>query len=116
MDRKHLVDTSSDEVVLDTEKLLKKTGKQKGKRTRRVTRIRRVGIQDDVVQNKLASSNENYIISISQSGRARPISFEHGSKSNFQPNHSNDNEEVHSKKIRALKRDTLIGMSRGITR
>ena len=44
MDRKHLVNTSLDEVVSGTKKLLKKTGKQKGKRTHCVTRIQRVGI------------------------------------------------------------------------
>ena len=48
MERKDL-ETSFDEVVKDTGKPSKKTGKKDGKRTRRVTRTRRLGIQDDVV-------------------------------------------------------------------
>ena len=65
MEKNHLVDTSSDDVDTGTEKLFKKTGKKKGKRTCRVTKTRRVGIQDDVVQIKLTISDEEYISSVS---------------------------------------------------
>ena len=116
MEKKHLVDTSSNEVDPDAEKPLKKTGKQKGKRTRRVTRTRRVGIQDDVVQIKLTSSDEEYIRSVSESSKALPISFEHDSDSHKKPpDQCNEDEEgpSKSKTVRALKRTTSIGMSRG---
>ena len=75
MDKKHLVDTSSDDVDTGTEKPLKKTGKKKGKQNRRVTKTRRVGIQDDVLQIKLTSSDEQYISSVSESIEALPIYF-----------------------------------------
>ena len=115
MEKKHLVDTSSDDVDTGTKKPFKKTVKEKGKRTRRVTKTRRVGIQDDVVQIKLMSSDEEYISSVGESREALPISFEHDSDSHNNPCQSNEDEESLSKSIRALKRATSIGMSRGTT-
>ena len=90
MEKKHL-ETSSDEVVKDAKKPFKKTGKKNSKLARRVTRTCRVGIQDDVVQIKLTSSDEEYIRTIfSESTKAPPITV--GDDSNYQDqlDHSND--------------------------
>ena len=106
MEKNHS-ETSSDEVVKDAEKPFKKTGNNNGKRYRRVTRTRRVGIQDDVVRIELTSSDEEYIRTIfSESTKALPITVGYDSNNQYQSDHSNDDEEGYSTRVRELKRTT----------
>ena len=116
MEKKHL-ETSSEEVVKDTDKPSKKDGKKNGKQDHRVTRTCRVGIQDGVVQIKLTSSDEEYIRTIfSESTKALPITVGDDSNDQYQFDYSNDYEEGHSTRVRALKRTTSVGMSKGTIR
>ena len=114
--KKHL-ETSSEKVVKDTEKTFKKTGKKNSKRARRVTRTRRVRIQDDVVQIKLTSSDKEYIRTIlSESTKVLPITVVDDSNDQDQFDHSNDYKEGRSTRVRALKRTTSVGVSKGTIR
>ena len=116
MERKDL-ETSFDEVVKDTGKPSKKTGKKDGKRTRRVTRTRRLGIQDDVVQIELTSPDEEYIGNVvRKSKKALPITVGHGGNQQNQFDYSKEDVEGYSTRFRVLKRVTSVGMSKGSTR
>ena len=99
----------------DTEPPPKKSGKGKGKRNRRVTKTRRIGIPDDTVEVKLASSDEDYIATSSKyKPRKRKVTFGNDSDIPWIPDHSIQDEAAGSK-VRALKRSNSIGMSRGRT-
>ena len=62
MDKNDLVNLNR--VNKDTETPLKNDEKNKSKKTCHVTKIRRVGIQDTTVDIKLASSDEDYIVTL----------------------------------------------------
>ena len=62
MDKKDLVTPKG--VYKDTEIPLKKYGKGESKKNLRVTKTRIVGIQDDTVEIKIASSDENYVVTL----------------------------------------------------
>ena len=102
---------NEDQSKKDSEKPFKKTGKnkeKKGSKTRRVTRTRRLGIQDDTVKVKLASSDSEYSTTFSSNELCeRVVTFE---------NDSDFISDVGGISIRMLKRATSIGMSRGSSR
>ena len=85
--------------------------KSKRKKTRRVTKTRRVGMADHTIEVKLASSDSDY-------SEYRNISHRSASKSRDDSNnqskldHSIKN-SVNNSTIRALKRDMSVGISRG---
>ena len=62
MDKNDLVNLNR--VNKDTETPLKNDEKNKSKKTCHVTKIRRVGIHDNTVEIKLASSDEDYIVTL----------------------------------------------------
>ena len=62
MDKKDLVTPKG--VYKDTEIPLKKYGKGESKKNLRVTKTRIVGIQDYTVEIKIASSDENYVVTL----------------------------------------------------
>ena len=62
MYKKYLVTPKG--VDKDTESQPNKSWKNKSKKTRRVTKTCRVRIQDDTVDIKLASSHEEYIVTL----------------------------------------------------
>ena len=82
-----------------------------------MNRTRRVGIQDDLVQIKQTSSDEEYIRTIfCESTKVLPIPVGDDSNDQDQFDHSNDDKEGHSTRVRALKRTTSGGMSKGTIR
>jgi hypothetical protein len=109
---------SSDKVVddKDSDKPSKKPGKGKGtKKTRRVTKTRRIGIQDDTVEIKLASSDSEYMNLANVESRKRVVTFGDDSVIPLKPDHSIKDIEGTSR-IRILKRAMSVGMSKGSTR
>ena len=95
----------------------KKSGKYKGHKTRRVSKTRRTGIQDDSVEVKLGSSDEDYTDTCTNLiPRKRLVTFGHDSIIPLKPDHSIEETAGSSKIIRAIKRSASIGMSRGSTR
>ena len=60
MDKKYIVTPKGFEKYTKTPP--KKFGKNNSNKTRSVTKTRRVGIQDDIVEIKLAISDEEYIV------------------------------------------------------
>ena len=71
----------------DSERPFKKTGRnkdKKGSKTRRVTRTRRLGIQDDTVKVQLASSDSEYSTTFSSNEVCeRVVTFENDSDFQF---------------------------------
>ena len=66
---------------------------------------------------KLTSSDEEYIRNnFSESTKALPIAVGDGSNDQDQFDNSNDDKEGHSTQVRALKRTTSVGMSKGTIR
>ena len=88
-----------------------KSGKKKGSKARRVTRTRRLGVQDDTVEVKIASDISEYSTPLSifrLLDQVVPFGFD----SNFQLTSDRCiiDEEVFS--IRSLKRSTSVGIPR----
>ena len=109
---------NEDQSKKDSEKPFKKTGKnkdKKGSKTRRVTRTRRLGIQDDTVKVKLANSDSECSTTFSSNELCeRVVTFENDS--DFQFFSDQCIKDVEGISIRMLKRATSIGMSRGSSR
>ena len=90
----------------------KKSGK--GKKERRVTRTRRIGVPDDTVRIKLASSNSDYI-EASNLVLGTLLSSSYDSNTISKSDHSMVDDDGISR-LRALKKTSSIGMSRGSIR
>ena len=98
----------------DSEPPPKKTEKGKhGRRSRGVTKTRRISIQNDSVEVKLASSDEDYIETSSdyKPGKLK-VTFGDDSIIPLKPDHS-INEKAAGSRVRALKCSNSIGISRG---
>ena len=114
MEKKDLVSSEDDKGAEMHSK--NKTEKKKGRKARRVTKTRRVGIQDDTVEIKLASSDSEYstILTCSNFESREPI-VTIGDDSNFESksDHSiKSGAEGTSTRIRMLKRAASVGMSK----
>lgn len=112
MENKDLVSGSG---TKDPKETSKKTGKG-GAKTRRVTRIRKLGIQDDTVEIKLDSSSESGYFEQDLNSISHECidSFGHDSDVHSKLDHSI--KDVKAPHIRMVKRgDTSVGMSRGHT-
>lgn len=117
MDKDDLVDDDEEGPSKSSSKqpFKKKSKKEKGKQTRRVTKVRRVGLTDDTVEVKLTSSDEEYSrTDVLVNARELVVTFEHESKNEVKPDHSVEDERSNSSsRIRMVKKATSIGMSGG---
>ena len=111
MGKDDLVSSSKDDKESE-KKPFKKPGKGKGARARRVTKTRRLGIQDDTIEIKLASSDSEYLGTLQNNNQEQVSTFEDDSDLQPKPNQCIEDVEGTSR-IRAVKRATSVGMSRG---
>ena len=101
----------------ESDKPPSKPGKGKGAKTRRVTRTCNVGYLDDTVKIKLAGDVSEYSRSTSSLKSVEPIeSFGYDSYFRSQTRPSKIGNAEGTSRVRALKRATSIGMSKGSTR
>ena len=92
-----------------------KRPKKEGKKTRRLSKTRRVGLANDTVEVKLTSSDSEYSATDDLAlASNRVVTFGDDSKDEAKPGHSvKDVENTSSKRIRMVKKVASIGMSRG---
>jgi len=90
-----------------------KKKQRNGTKTRRLTKLRRIGTADDTVEVKLASSDEEYSTVYTCNTRERIVSFGHDSIIPARPDHSMQGSEGRASILRMLKRTESVGMSNG---
>ena len=115
MGKDDLVLSDVEEKEKDPEKSSKKSGKKKGSKARRVTRTRRLGVQDDTVKVKIASDISEYSTPLSNFRLLDQV-VPFGYDSNFQLTSDRCIIDEEGFSIRSLKRSTSVGMSRGSSR
>ena len=119
MDRNDLIlaKGNDDDSESDSRKPFKKKlgKKQQGKKTRRVTKSKKVGLVDATVEVKLASSDEDYSVTdVVVKPRNRRVTFGDDSVIEFEPDRMcKDDDGPATRKIRMLSRAASIGMSKG---